>query len=137
MPQFLVALSQRLLRWNILSRECPPDSAIINIYEEGDCIPPHVDNHDFARPFCTISLCCSTPMVFGLKIRTVGDGNFKGSHAVILPPGSCMVLKGRGGDVTQHCIPSVQQFRISITLRPMGKEWAEQVREAKKTWYQN
>ena len=33
-----------------------PDSAIINFYSEGDCIPPHIDHHDFARPFVTLSL---------------------------------------------------------------------------------
>ena len=33
-----------------------PDSCIVNLYQEGDCIPPHVDHHDFARPFVTLSL---------------------------------------------------------------------------------
>uniref|UniRef100_A0A7N0T176 Fe2OG dioxygenase domain-containing protein n=1 Tax=Kalanchoe fedtschenkoi TaxID=63787 RepID=A0A7N0T176_KALFE len=40
--------------------ECPPnnlhpDSCIVNIYDEGDCVPPHIDSHDFLLPFCTVS----------------------------------------------------------------------------------
>ena len=33
-----------------------PDSCIVNVYERGDCIPPHIDHRDFARPFVTLSL---------------------------------------------------------------------------------
>ena len=33
-----------------------PDSCIVNLYERGDCIPPHIDHRDFARPFVTLSL---------------------------------------------------------------------------------
>ena len=33
-----------------------PDTCIINYYSEGDCIPPHIDHHDFTRPFVTLSL---------------------------------------------------------------------------------
>ena len=42
MPPTLRALCRRLTRWHILPRAAEPDSAIVNIYEEGDCIPPHV-----------------------------------------------------------------------------------------------
>ncbi len=31
--------------------------------------------------------------------------------------GSCLVLKGNGADVAQHCVPPVNARRMSITLR--------------------
>ncbi len=34
MPDILVALTQRLVRWGVLPRARAPDSAIINIYDE-------------------------------------------------------------------------------------------------------
>ncbi|GAA0151675.1 hypothetical protein LIER_44101 [Lithospermum erythrorhizon] len=37
---------------------------IVNIYDEGDCIPPHIDNHEFVRPFCTVSFLSECNIVF-------------------------------------------------------------------------
>ena len=54
MPRVLQALVRRLVRWGVLPAAKAPDSAIINIYEPEDCIPPHIDHHDFTRPFCTL-----------------------------------------------------------------------------------
>ena len=50
MPRVLQALVRRLVRWGVLPAAKAPDSAIINIYEPEDCIPPHIDHHDFTRP---------------------------------------------------------------------------------------
>lgn len=36
--------------------------------------------------------------------------------------GSCLVLKGNGADVAQHCVPPVSSRRISITLRRYGSK---------------
>jgi len=35
----------------------------------------------------------------------------------VLLAGSCLVLKGNGADVAQHCVPPVNARRMSITLR--------------------
>ena len=35
----------------------------------------------------------------------------------LLFAGSCLVLKGNGADVAQHCVPPVNARRMSITLR--------------------
>ncbi len=37
------------------------------------------------------------------------------------PSGSCLVLKGYGGDSAMHCVPPVAARRISITLRRQAK----------------
>ena len=56
MPKLLQHLIHRLVRWGVLPASVEPDSAIVNLYSTDDCIPPHIDHHDFTRPFCTMSL---------------------------------------------------------------------------------
>ena len=187
MPDILVALAQRMVRWGVLPRAKAPDSAIINIYDvvseplptlahilclpctaasatpptdpaccrhaphyhacpsrcsqepswqflagsqmgvvlfsqlslarmhagapaQEDCIPPHVDNHDFSRPFCTLSLLSEQPILFGQRLRPLDPANrpgeFTGSDfSIPLPPGALLdpptpVLTG-----LLHCPP--------------------------------
>ncbi|BDA48977.1 probable RNA demethylase ALKBH5 at C-terminar half [Coccomyxa sp. Obi] len=139
MPPLLMALVHRLVRWGVLPRAKAPDTAIINIYDVDDCIPPHIDHHDFTRPFCTISLLSEQPIMFGGRLFPVDPDNqpgvFGGRHCKIsLPTGSCLVLKGNGADVAMHCVPCVSQRRMSITLRKMGDEHAVRVKaEAERT----
>ena len=33
------------MRWGVLPGSKEPNSAIVNIYEQGDCIPPHIGKH--------------------------------------------------------------------------------------------
>ena len=72
-----------------------PDSAIVNIYEVDDCIPPHIDHHDFSRPFCTISLLSEEAIMFGQKLVPEGPGEFHGinnRHTLIdLPKGQSLL----------------------------------------------
>ena len=56
-------------RWGVLPASRRPDTAIVNLYSVGDCIPPHIDHHDFVRPFCTLSLLSACPIVFGETLR--------------------------------------------------------------------
>ncbi|CAL1394618.1 unnamed protein product [Linum trigynum] len=123
-PQLLKVIIRRLVKWHVLPPTCVPDSCIVNIYEEGDCIPPHIDNHDFLRPFCTVSFVSECNIVFGTKLEILGPGEFSGSVAIPLPVGSVLVLNGNGADVAKHCVPSVPTKRISITFRKMDvKKW--------------
>ena len=93
MPQELEALADRLVRWGIIPRPLRPDSAIINVYEVGECIPPHIDHHDFVRPFVTLSLLSEEPIMFGAQLFPLSPGNFGGSHHKIhLPPGGAPSL---------------------------------------------
>ncbi|CAD7699039.1 unnamed protein product [Ostreobium quekettii] len=131
MPPVLVSLAQRLVRWGVLPANRQPDSAIVNVYEPGDCIPPHIDNHDFVRPFVTISLLSTAPINFGTHIQVLGPGDFSSPYQIMLPPRSCLVLKGAGADKAQHCIPSVKERRISITMRQMATQFAKEIAKNK------
>ena len=92
-PLLLRKAIKRLVTWHVLPPTCVPDSCIINIYKEGDCIPPHVDSHDFLRPFCTLSLLSECSIVFGSKdnnsLKPVPnlDGEFCGTFSLPLPVG--------------------------------------------------
>ncbi|GMH19656.1 hypothetical protein Nepgr_021497 [Nepenthes gracilis] len=55
LPSMFKQIIKRMVRWHILLPSCVPNSCIVNIYDEGDCIPPHTDHHDFLRPFCAVS----------------------------------------------------------------------------------
>ncbi|KAG0610280.1 hypothetical protein M758_7G053200 [Ceratodon purpureus] len=118
-PPLLRTTIKRLVRWHVLPPTCVPDSCIINMYEEGDCIPPHIDHHDFLRPFCTLSLLSECNIVFGANLEILGPGDFGGTLSLPLPVGSVLVLNGNGADVAKHAVPAVPTERISITFRKM------------------
>ena len=124
-----------------------PDTCIINYYSEGDCIPPHIDHHDFTRPFVTLSLLSEqvanhecgetrarspltlTPhaprsqnILFGRTIDIVNDGEFRAPFSQPLPVGSVLVLDGNGANVAKHCVPAVSTDRVSITFRKIGNK---------------
>ncbi|PKA57432.1 alkylated DNA repair protein alkB like 5 [Apostasia shenzhenica] len=120
-PNLFKVMIKRLIGWHVMPTSCVPDSCIINIYEPGDCIPPHIDSHDFVRPFCTVSFLSECNIVFGTNLKVAGAGEFTGSTAVALPVGSVLVLNGNGADVAKHCVPAVPLKRISITFRKMDK----------------
>lgn len=121
LPQLFKVMIKRLVRWHVLPPSCVPDSCIVNIYEEGDCIPPHIDNHEFVRPFCTVSFLSECNILFGSNLKIKGPGEFEGSYAIPLPLGSVLVLTGNGADVAKHCVPAVPSKRISITFRRMDE----------------
>nr|XP_043605944.1 RNA demethylase ALKBH9B isoform X2 [Erigeron canadensis] len=120
-PPLFKVIIKRLVKWHILPPTCVPDSCIVNIYDEGDCIPPHIDNHDFLRPFCTVSFLSECNILFGTNLKIEGPGEFSGSFPIPLPMGSVLVLNGNGADVAKHCVPAVPTKRISITFRKMDE----------------
>lgn len=120
-PHLFKMVIRRLIRWHVLPTSCIPDSCIVNIYEPGDCIPPHIDSHDFVRPFSTVSFLSECSILFGLDLKVLGGGKFSGSIAIPLPVGSVLVLNGNGSDVAKHCVPAVPSKRISITFRKMDE----------------
>ncbi|WOH05343.1 hypothetical protein DCAR_0624759 [Daucus carota subsp. sativus] len=120
-PHLFKVIIRRLIRWHVLPTTCVPDSCIVNIYDKDDCIPPHIDNHDFLRPFCTVSFLSECDIVFGSNLKIIGPGDFAGSTAISLPVGSVLVLNGNGADVAKHCVPAVPTKRISITFRKMDE----------------
>ncbi|KAJ6802295.1 RNA demethylase ALKBH5 [Iris pallida] len=120
-PSLFKVIIRRLVRWHVLPPSCVPDSCIVNIYEPGDCIPSHIDSHDFVRPFCTVSFLSECNILFGININSTGPGEFSGSTAIPLPVGSVLVFNGNGADVAKHCVPAVPSKRISITFRKMDQ----------------
>ncbi|XP_059665722.1 RNA demethylase ALKBH9B-like [Cornus florida] len=121
LPHLFKVMIRRLIRWHVLPPSCVPDSCIVNIYDEGDCIPPHIDNHQFVRPFCTVSFLSQCNIIFGTNLEVVGPGEFTGPSEIPLPLGSVLVLSGNGADVAKHCVSAVPTKRISITFRKMDQ----------------
>ncbi|XP_042493205.1 RNA demethylase ALKBH9B-like [Macadamia integrifolia] len=119
MPPLFKTMIKRLVRWHVLPPTCIPNSCIVNIYDEGDCIPPHIDHHDFLRPFCTVSFLTECNILFGSNLKIEGPGIFSGPFSIPLPVGSVLILNGNGADVAKHCVPGVPAKRISITFRKM------------------
>ncbi|KAJ1435009.1 Oxoglutarate/iron-dependent dioxygenase [Sesbania bispinosa] len=121
LPPVFKQMIKRMVRWNIVPPTCIPDSCIVNIYDVGDCIPPHIDHHDFVRPFYTVSFLNECKILFGSNLHVVSAGEFSGPASISLPVGSVFILSGNGADVAKHCIPSVSSRRISITFRKMDE----------------
>ncbi|KAJ6398346.1 hypothetical protein OIU77_019196 [Salix suchowensis] len=121
LPDHFKVIIRKLVQWHVIPPTCVPDSCIVNVFEEWDCIPPHADNHDFVRPFCTVSFLSQCNILFGSNLRIVGAGDFDGPFTISLPVGSVLVLNGNGADVAKHCVPSVPTKRISITFRKMDE----------------
>ena len=51
-PPLIEALIDDLTEKGVLPLAVRPDTVIVNVYNEGDCIPPHVDHPVYPRPFC-------------------------------------------------------------------------------------
>ncbi|KAL6007638.1 hypothetical protein ACLOJK_033138 [Asimina triloba] len=119
LPPLFRTIIKRLVKWHVLPPTCIPNSCIVNIYDEGDCIPPHIDHHDFLRPFCTISFLTECNILFGSNLKILGPGEFSGPMSIALPVGSVLILNGNGADIAKHCVPGVPGKRISITFRKM------------------
>lgn len=92
MPDLFKVMIKRLLKWDVLPMSCIPDSCIVNIYEQGDCIPPHIDSHDFVRPFCTVSFLSECNILFGTGLKVLGPGEFAGSFSIQLPVGYVLLF---------------------------------------------
>ena len=92
-----------LVNTGVLPRDRAPDSCIVNIYNNDDCIPPHVDHMSYPRPFCTMSLLSEAPIVLGIKLTPIDEGQFAGPVKVSLPRRSVLVLDGNSANVAKHC----------------------------------
>jgi len=118
-PPILERLVAHLVDNHYLPAEVRPDSCIINQYNAGDCIPPHVDHSSYYRPISTLSLLGEEPMLVGSRFRTVKSCNWVPicGKSVSLARRSLLVLGGNSGNTAKHCISACKGQRISITLR--------------------
>jgi len=124
MPAVLEELVQKLIAEGIVSASQKPNTAVVNVYDEGCSLPPHIDSKSFTRPICTVSLNADADMLFGEKagrIDKTPTGAWEGC-AVPLPRRSVLLLPDEvcANDV-EHCIPPVKAKRISITFRATPK----------------
>lgn len=87
LPPVFKQMIKRMVRWNIVPSTCVPDSCIVNIYDVGDCIPPHIDHHDFVRPFYTVSFLNECKILFGTDLQPICPGEFSGPAPISLPVG--------------------------------------------------
>jgi hypothetical protein len=118
-PPILERLVEHLVSNKYIPEEVRPDSCIINQYNTGDCIPPHVDHSSYYRPISTLSLLGEEPMLVGSRFRTVKSCTWVPTcgKSVPLPRRSLLVLGGNSGNIAKHCISACEGQRISITLR--------------------
>ncbi|KAL1568660.1 RNA demethylase ALKBH10B-like [Salvia divinorum] len=112
-PVALQDVVERLLNKNVVSTK--PDSAIIDIFNEGDHSQPHIWPQWFGRPVCVISLTVCE-MSFGKVMAVDSPGSYRGALKLSLSPGSTIVMQGRSADVARHAIQSLQRQRILVTL---------------------
>jgi len=119
LPEEAEWLIEALISRGVLQHHQRPDSLIVNVYELGDCIKPHIDDPNYERPFCTVSLSSSVQMGLGSKISVRAQGVYDCPFELTLPARSVLVLDGNGANLAKHCIPSVPQYRVSWTLRRM------------------
>jgi alkylated DNA repair protein alkB family protein 5 len=92
LPDLFKEMIKRMVKWNVLPASCIPNSCIVNIYDEGDCIPPHIDHHDFVRPFCTVSFLTECNILFGSNLKILSPGEFLGPVSIPLPIGYVSIL---------------------------------------------
>jgi hypothetical protein len=131
-PPILERLVDRLVDGGYLPRDVRPDSCIINMYDVGDCIPPHVDHGSYHRPISTLSLLGVESMLVGTRFRTVRSCTWEPTCGKSIPLArrSLLVLGGNSANVAKHCISSCVGKRISITLRKQPPpDWRPDVDE--------
>ncbi len=96
-----------------------PDNVIINKYEPGEGISPHIDNPCFGGIVASLSLCSPIPM--NLQFNAL-------KHTIILEPGSLLKLTGEARNKWTHGIEArktdivagkkiPRSVRYSITFR--------------------
>ncbi|KAJ8608920.1 hypothetical protein CTAYLR_005284 [Chrysophaeum taylorii] len=134
MPAQLNRVIDELTHKGALPRWARPDTCIVNVYEAGSGISPHVDDVVYPRPFCTVSFLSDSPIFFGTRITPLGGNRFGAPVAVDLPRRSVLVLDGVAANVTKHCIPPVNTRRISLTFRRMPEHARRAVAEARLSW---
>jgi alkylated DNA repair dioxygenase AlkB len=105
----------------------PPDQVIVNEYEPGQGIAPHVDRNCFGPTVATLSLEDSWPMVF-TRVRRYAKSAER--VELVLDIGSVLVLTGEARSTWMHGIAKrktdgrgsnkrARRRRVSVTFRTM------------------
>lgn len=116
LPSLFKKIIKRMVRWDVLPPSCIPDSCIVNIYKEGDCIPPHIDHHDFVRPFCSLSLLTECNIVLGSTLQPVSPGEFSGPVSIPLPVGYLLCASLKFFCLFSQCFFSSDPVSLSLWI---------------------
>jgi len=119
LPEVLLDLSSTLITEGIIPPNLKPNTAVVNVYEEGDQLQPHVDSKDFLRPICTISLLSEADVVFGDnggRIELHPNGQLDG-YSFQLPRRSVLLADDVAANDVQHAIAPLKSRRMSVTFR--------------------
>lgn len=94
-----------------LSAHLVPDQVIVNDYQSGQRITPHVDARAFGPVIASLSLVSAATVNFG---RTASDAD---PRVLTAEPRSLYVLAGEARTRWYHAVPPVATRRISVTFR--------------------
>jgi alkylated DNA repair dioxygenase AlkB len=116
LPPFAVEVARKLLALGLMAEL--PDQLIVNEYEPGQGITPHVDCEPcFKDTIATVSLGWAYEMEF----LEVGS---EAVRAALLEPGSALILSGDARYKWRHCIRQrrsdhgvARRRRVSLTFR--------------------
>ena len=83
-----------------------------------DVLSRHGQHVQMSLSVFTTVLQAISMLVLGIHVPcSRACAGLHGSMELLHAAGSCLVLKGNGADVSQHCVPPVSARRMSITLR--------------------
>jgi len=120
LPKWLSPIQEQLIKQSIF--QAKPDQAIINEYEPGQGISPHVD----CIP-CFGNVIASLSLISGATMQFI-NFNTKEKQGIYLKPRSLIVLSDAARYNQQHSIPArksdrvdgnklIRKRRVSITFR--------------------
>jgi len=109
-PKYLLDLCNKLIDKKILN--VLPEDVSINIYYPGNKMVPHIDKIDAGPVITILSLLSDANLI-------LSNGSKK--EIVLLPSRSVIQLKDKYRTHWKHSIEKVNDKRISIVFRQLGK----------------
>jgi len=110
-PKYLLDLCNKLIDKKIL--DVLPEDVSINIYYPGNKMLPHIDKIDAGPVITILSLLSDANLI-------LSNGSKK--EIVLLPSRSVIQLKDKYRTHWKHSIEKVNDKRISIVFRQLGKK---------------
>ena len=110
-PDYLLDLSNKLIDKKIL--DVLPEDVSINIYYPGNKMVPHIDKIDAGPVITILSLLSDANLILSYGSK---------KEIVSLPSRSVVQLKDKYRTHWKHSIEKVNDKRISIVFRQLGKK---------------
>jgi len=126
MPVCLTNVLERMYEKGLFSDDQRPDSATIDIFNQGDCMPPHSEHQDFLRPIFTLTLGSDQQqrIVMGQKVRVREAGQFESDVDLAIPNGSVLARQSHSANVPKLAVPSVSSHHVRVTFRKMRPQFS-------------